>query len=73
MVASAASFADGLTAGAYAGALRAPLLLTDPDQLSPALENLVQHSDLRDVVLCGGTDAISDAVMERLRVLLNND
>lgn len=62
-LASGTNFPDGLTGGAHAARAGIPLLLTTPDVLAPAVQaHLDAVAPLADVVLYGGTAALSDQV-----------
>jgi putative cell wall-binding protein len=59
-LASGADFADGLALGAVSARDKAPLLLTEPDQLSDATRNfLTSRPEISNVHLAGGTSAVS--------------
>lgn len=55
-------FADSLTSGSVQGLLTAPLLLTATDALSPDTLAEMQRLGATEVVILGGTVAVSDAV-----------
>jgi len=69
-LASGVVFADALSGGAYAGKIDAPLVLTDPQSLSPStaayLAGLRQAKDLQSVEIFGGAAAVSSRI-ETLR------
>lgn len=64
-----ATFADSLAAGALAAQLRAPVLLTETSALSEPARDVLVAAGVREVLLIGGEDAISDAVREELEEL----
>lgn len=68
VVASGESFPDALSAAALAGALEAPLLLTAKNAVPQALSDALGPAglDASDVVIVGGTPAVSAAVMTQL-------
>ncbi|MDP2587754.1 MAG: cell wall-binding repeat-containing protein, partial [bacterium] len=69
-VASSRSFADGLSAGAPAAELGAPLLLTEPDRLSHSVGSFLQSRQPGQIYLVGGEAALSYAVSEQIKDLL---
>ena len=70
-LASGVVFADALSGGAYAGKIGAPLVLTDPQSLSPAtaayLAGLRQAKDLQSVEIFGGPSAVSSTIETLLK------
>ncbi len=64
-VASGEDFADALTGAALAGHVGAPVVLTQQDNVPSALEGYLADSDA-EVIVLGGPDAVSDAVMGEL-------
>ena len=67
-VATGMQFADALTGGAYMANAGQPLILTDPNALSPADVPLLgtMHNQLSAVSLFGGPMAIKQAVMDQI-------
>ena len=67
-VATSTNFPDALVGGpaAYAGA--GPILLTDPDQLSPATETEVARLQPDRIVILGGTAAVAASVEDSLSI-----
>ncbi|CAN5173965.1 hypothetical protein BH23ACT9_BH23ACT9_35270 [soil metagenome] len=59
-------FADSLASGGAQGALDAPLLLTDPDQLDGAVAAELARLGAERVVLLGGEQALSTEVQQAL-------
>lgn len=71
-LATTATFADALAGGPLTAALRAPLLLTGPDGLDPAVRSYLSRSDTVDTAhLLGGPGALSDAVERAVTELLS--
>ena len=66
VLARADEYADALTGSALAGALDAPLLLNPSDALDPTVLAELQRLGVTDVVLLGGTAALSSAVEQAL-------
>lgn len=71
-VASQGTFADALAGAPHLAALNGGLLLTDGDELSSAAatELTNRRDDLREVLLFGGTGAISSGVGDEIRSVL---
>ncbi|WP_370325193.1 cell wall-binding repeat-containing protein [Euzebya sp.] len=67
VVAAAHAFPDALSAAPLAAALDAPVLLTATAQLSPATAAAIDRLSPSEVVVLGGTAAVSDAVVDVLR------
>ena len=65
-VASGEDFPDALTAAAPAGLSQAPMLLTDPDALPEATRDWLAAAAPSEVVLVGGTAAVSASVAEEI-------
>lgn len=61
--------ADALTGSALAGTHDAPLLLTEKDQLLPAVADEIQRLEATTVVLLGGTSALSEQVERDIATL----
>lgn len=62
-------FADSLAAGAVQGALDAPLLMTDTDELSDATAAEIERLGAETVYVLGGTEAVSEAVVDAVEAL----
>lgn len=60
---------DAISCGAYAAANGIPIYLSETDQLSDATRAALESSSATDVIICGGTAAISTAVADALRTL----
>jgi putative cell wall-binding protein len=69
-VATGRDFADAMAAGAAAGFLESPLLLTEPDVLPPATAVALTQLQPENIIIVGGTAAVSDAVAAQLQDLL---
>lgn len=67
LVATSATFADGLAAGPLAYRGDHPILLTPSDSLHPAALEFMRSSDTEHAVILGGTAAISSSVERSLR------
>jgi putative cell wall-binding protein len=68
-LASGENYPDALSATATAAAHKAPLLLTTPATLPAAVSNEIQKLDTENIVIVGGTAAVSSAVETQLRRL----
>jgi putative cell wall-binding protein len=68
IVATGTAFADALAAGAavYDGC---PLILTDGTSLSPEAALTLTDNDITQVIIIGGTSAVSDAVKAQIAAL----
>jgi putative cell wall-binding protein len=62
ILASGANWPDALTASSLAGAMDCPVLLTDPGQLNVTTAELLSSLGVKNVIIVGGTAAVSDAV-----------
>jgi hypothetical protein len=58
--------ADSLAAAGYAKAMKAPILLTDPKELPPATLEALEILNPEEIIIVGGTDAISEKIGEDL-------
>lgn len=65
----AGGFTDGLASSVLAGVLNAPVLLTDPDTLPDAVINIITDLGATEVVVLGGSKAISVQVVAALERL----
>ncbi len=64
---------DGLAGSLLSKILDAPLLLTRPDTLSTSVKEVVTDLEAREVVILGGTTAVSSQVEETLGELVGID
>lgn len=67
VLATASDYADGLVAGPLASHLDAPLLLTGTDRLDPRVADILLKLGVEQVVVVGGTAALSMQVEHDLR------
>ncbi|WP_371174231.1 ZmpA/ZmpB/ZmpC family metallo-endopeptidase [Buchananella felis] len=67
VMANALSFADAVAAGPLAGALEAPVVLTNGKTLEPAILTAMKEKGIDHVVLAGGTAVISAQIEASLR------
>lgn len=67
LLTTAFSYPDALAAGALAHRLDAPLLLTSPDVLPPAVADELARLRVTTVWVLGGPGAVSDGVERQLR------
>jgi lactocepin len=63
------SFPDTLAAGPIAAAQGMPILLTTPGALHPDAENALLDLDIEQVLIIGGTGAVTDEVFARIHSL----
>ena len=68
-VVTGAAFADALAAGPLAFALARPILLTPPDRLHEDTEAALRSQGISEVVVVGGTGAVSEAVADEIRAI----
>lgn len=64
-----AAFADSLAAGAWGAATGFPILLTPTGELPDTLRDFLQQSALDEIFVVGGTEAVSDNVVQELQQL----
>jgi putative cell wall-binding protein len=69
IVATGKSFQDAESSGTLAYAERLPTLLTTPNALSPQVSSAIQALAIKQVIVMGGQDAVSDAVVSALEGL----
>lgn len=62
LIVSTEAIVDGVAASALAGALDAPILLSQPDAITPATREALRDLRVRRVILIGGTGALRPAV-----------
>jgi len=70
VVATGYGFADALSGSALAGAVSSPLLLTNPNSLSPETAAELTRLAARDILVLGGPSAVSDVVVGQLNALV---
>ncbi|MEO2108207.1 MAG: cell wall-binding repeat-containing protein [Actinomycetota bacterium] len=56
------AFADAITGGAYAAEAGVPILLTPSTTLAPVTQQFITDNGIAEVIVLGGTSAISDPV-----------
>ena len=69
ILASGESQVDAVTASGLAGNLNAPVLLTRSSRLPHNVARFIDEQNITDVVIVGGTAAVSDAVVTALESL----
>lgn len=69
IVATGAGFQDAESASTMAYAERFPILLTTPTRLSPQVSSAIAALKIRQVIVMGGQDAVSNAVVSSLEGL----
>ncbi len=69
IVATSKGYHDALSAGALAGLLDAPVMLTDPNNLSNVTKNLITAKQVKNVIVVGGEKAISPKVYAQIGAL----
>jgi putative cell wall-binding protein len=69
IIASGAGFADALAVGPLAYARSLPIVLTDPDTLSPQAAQTLEDLGIQQVIIAGGTNAVSVAVEDAIHGL----
>ncbi|WP_368496222.1 cell wall-binding repeat-containing protein [Herbiconiux sp. A18JL235] len=68
-VATGASYPDALGAGAAAAEAGGPLLLTAPNELPAAVKKAISALSPARIVVVGGPNSVSEAVVKQLRTL----
>ena len=68
-LATGRGFADALSAGAAAAAVEGAVLLTEPDHLPPEISSAIRTLGSSEIILVGGTAALSSALESELRSL----
>ena len=71
LVASGGSYADSLAAGALAGALNCPILLSDSKNVPSSTLDALNTLGVSNVILLGGTDVLSANVESQLKKVAN--
>ena len=70
-VASGTSLVDAVSVAGLAGAMNAPVLLTESDELPGSVKDFIEDYGVDNVYLLGGSAAISDAVATSIEGLTN--
>jgi len=68
-IVSDASFADAVSAGTAAAATRTPVLMTNPQTLSPDVSGYLQGYGITQVTIVGGSAAVSASIDAELAAL----
>lgn len=71
IVCTGQNFPDALSAGPLADAYGAPLLLTRRDAASPELLAELARLHVQNVVIVGGSDVVSDNVLQQIDAVVN--
>ena len=66
IVASGANYPDALAASGLSGVLDAPIVLTDPNELSTQATEQLNRLNPKTIIIAGGAGAVSDTVGTRL-------
>ena len=72
VVASGESYADSTAGAGLAGALDAPILLTSPSYLPGSISDAIKTLKASNVIILGGTSAVSSDVENALRGIVSN-
>ncbi|WP_174514762.1 RICIN domain-containing protein, partial [Bifidobacterium aesculapii] len=72
VIASGEAFPDALSASALAGALHAPVLLSQPDAVNNTLAARIQALGARKVVLIGSTSVLSTSLESQVKSLVTD-
>ncbi len=72
VIASGQGWADALTGAAFAGAVSAPVLLTEPDALPEAIAGEIERLGASAAYIIGGEAVVSAAVERRLGELVGS-
>ncbi len=64
-------FADALTASVPASEFGTPILLTATNKLSPETKEALEKWNVREVIIVGGPNSVSEAVAEEVRAVGN--
>ena len=70
VVATGRNWPDALGGAALAGALKAPLLLTEPNTLSPQVVEEIDRLNVQEIYVLGGEGAVSPTVYNSLAALV---
>ena len=66
LVANGRGFADALTGSVLAAKMDAPLVLVEKDSLPESISRVMISNNVNDVLVLGGTAAVSDSVVNQL-------
>ena len=69
IVATNKGYHDALSASGIAGLLGAPVLMTDPNSLSSVTKNLIVNKGIKNVLIVGGTNAVSANVETQIKAI----
>ena len=69
IVATTAGYYDALSASGLAGLLDCPILMTSPTSLTDATSALIKSKGVKNVIVVGGTSAVSDNVKKQIEKL----
>ena len=69
ILATGENYADALAGASIAGLKDAPVILTKPGELSTAAKDAIAALGAKEVIVVGGTAAVSDAVLDQLNDL----
>ncbi len=69
IVATSNSYHDALSASGLAGLLNCPILLTGKDELNNTTKNILTSKKVKNVIVVGGTAAVSDNVKNQIKKL----
>ncbi len=72
IVATNKGYQDALAATALAGLLDCPVLMTDPSSLSSQTKSLITSKGIKNVIIVGGTSAVSTSVETQLKAVATN-
>jgi putative cell wall-binding protein len=69
IIASGLNFPDALSASSPAGQYFYPILQVSTDKVPASVEAYIKQNGIRDFVIVGGSDTVSDNVLNRLKTL----
>ncbi len=69
IVATSSGYYDALSASGLAGLLDCPILMTAPDKLSDATSALIKSKGVKNVIVVGGTSAVSANTFNQIEKL----
>jgi putative cell wall-binding protein len=65
----ASNYPDALSVGSLSASRHVPILLTDKDTLSPETQKYLIDNAIKDIIVIGGSPAVSDKVVTQLKGL----